>query len=63
MNDDIQRVIERLQPFFRLWRDYESAPRKTCPICWFESTEGRPESHAPGCRGAEREALPPPEQP
>jgi len=52
MNDDIQRVIESMRPFFRLWRDYESAPRTTCPICWFESAEGRPENHAPGCRRA-----------
>lgn len=31
------------------WHKHENAPRTPCPACAFESSEGYPPSHAPGC--------------
>lgn len=38
-----------LDSFMREWSKHEDAPRTTCPECFFESSEGYPPSHAPGC--------------
>lgn len=35
--------------FMKEWSKHENAPRTPCPECHFESSEGWPPVHAPGC--------------
>lgn len=44
-----ERIKEQAAGFMRAWVKREYAPRTACSECHFESSEGYPSSHAPGC--------------
>ena len=44
-----EQWMQQARGFLRAWSKRESAARTACPECHFESSEGCPPSHAPGC--------------
>lgn len=44
----VRELAKIAEPFFRRWHEVESAPRKTCPVCQFESNAFY-QSHEAGC--------------
>jgi hypothetical protein len=38
-----------IEGFMREWSKHENASRTSCAECHFESSDGYPPAHAPGC--------------